>query len=103
MNEGGARELAAINEGIWSGSTSEISSGFTRLSYHTVCPYLAIILAIAIINRPMHVLPGNTAGALGHARRVCVEATLAAATVCFVGVLGRVRAGVAEEFGNWTV
>ena len=97
MSEGGTRELAAINEGLWSGSTSEISSSFTRLSYHTVCPYLAIILAIAINNRPMHVLPGNTAGALGHARRVGVEARLAASTVCFAGVLGRVQARVAEE------
>ena len=98
MSEGGARELAAINEGIWSGSTSEISSGFTRLSYHTVCPYLAIILAIGItINELRHVFPCNTAGALGHARRVGVEATLAASTVCFAGVLGRVQARVAEE------
>ena len=45
----------------------------------------------------MHVLPGNTAGALGKARRVGVEATLAASTVRFAGVLGRVHARVAEE------
>ena len=62
--------------------------------------YRAIILAIATITELVHVFPCNTAGALGHALRVGVEATFAASTVCFVGVLGRVQPGVAEELAN---
>ena len=78
MSEDGARELAAINEGIWSAGISERNSSFTHRPYSMPVSYRAIILTITItINELNHVFPGNTAGALGHARRVGVEAASA--------------------------